>query len=190
MSASSVIAGVTETLQELLIKKQQPKGSFEVSLASPADEKVDDTAKPKVNLFLFRVTENPFAKNQDWLPAGIGNLHYPPLALNLFYVLTPFAFNKLDEHRVLGEAMRVLYEDAIISAPLLKGALEHTSEEIKVDLCQLTIEDLTRIWNALNKPYRLSVCYEVRILLIDSVFEQPVPRVLEKEMQYFQIVSK
>jgi len=141
--------------------------------------------KPVVNLFLFRVTENPFAKNQEWIPVGMEALRYPPLALNLFYVLTPFASDKLDEHRVLGEAMRVFYENSIIRGADLQGALGGSDEELKLDLCQLSIEDLTRIWNALNRPYRLSVCYEVRIALIDSLIEESTTRVIEKQNEFF-----
>ncbi|MEE8587285.1 MAG: Pvc16 family protein, partial [Acidobacteriota bacterium] len=42
----------------------------------------------------------------------------------------------------------------------------------KIDLCQFDIEEQTRIWNALNKPYRLSACYEVRIVSIDSTIRR------------------
>jgi hypothetical protein len=184
MSASSVIGDVTETLQRLLEDGQQPPNMFNVSLISPADVTVPPGMGPTVNLFLFRVIENPFAKNQEWLPVGTDRLQYPPLALNLFYVLTPFAEDRLDEHRALGEAMRIFYDNSIIRAPLLRGSLEDSLEEMKLDLCQLSIEDLTRIWNALSRPYRLSVCYEVRIALIDSSVEESTTRVVEKENQF------
>ena len=187
MSDSGVISDVTNTLQELLKNQQRPKGQFEISLSSPAEEDVTPNMKPKVNLFLFRVVENPFVKNQEWLPVGTDTLTYPPLALDLFYVLTPFAPNKLDEHRVLGEAMRILHDFAIITPPDMQGNLAHGVDEIKVDLWQLTVEDLARIWSALTKPYRLSIGYAVRTLLIDSAIEQGVQRVLEVQQQFVQI---
>ncbi len=177
-----MIGDVTETLEQLL-RNQQQAVAFDVSLDSPADVAIEQ-ANPKVNLFLFRVMENPFAKNQEWEPVGTDVLRYPPLALNLFYVLTPFAADKRDEHRILGEAMRIFYDNSIMEAPLLRGGLEGTAEELKLDLCHLDIEDLTRIWNALNRPYRLSVCYEVRIVLIDSITERAISRVLENEQQF------
>ena len=173
MSSSSVISDVTQTLEELLVNGQLPKNSFDVSLKSPADEKVSPSMKPKVNLFLFRVSENPFAKNQDWQPVTPDTLRYPPLALNLSYVLTPYAENKLDEQRVFGEAMRVLY----VPAAALRGGLENTAEELKVDLCHLSLEQHTQVWSALAQPYRLSACYEVRMVLIDSATERAAARV-------------
>ena len=189
MSASTIISDVTQTLHDLLKEKQQPARLFEVSLNSPAED-ARDPMDPKVNLFLFRVIENSFAKNREWLPIGPGVLQKPPLALNLFYIITPFANEKLDEHRALGEAMHIFYDHAIISAPLLKGELEHTAEELKVDLCQFSLEELTRIWNALNQPLRLSVCYEVRIILVDSSIERSADRVTVKENRYSQLTGR
>ena len=167
MSASSVIGDVTRTL-EAMLTSEQLSPPFDVSLISPAEEDPTKLTKPTVNLFLFRVTENPFAKNQDWAAVGASELSRPPLALNLFYVLTPFAKDKVDEYSVLGEAMRVFYENSIIPDGLLKGSLENAPVELKVDLLQTSFEDLARIWTALTKPYRLSVCYEIRMALIDS----------------------
>src|SRR5918997_34680 len=151
MSSSSVISDVTQTLEELLREGQLPKNSFDVSLKSPADETVSPSMRPKVNLFLFRVSENAFAKNQDWQAVGPDTLRSPPLALNLAYVLTPYAENKLDEQRVFGEAMRVLYENSVVPAAALRGGLENTAGELKGDLCQLTTEQQTQVWSALGQ---------------------------------------
>lgn len=187
MSVSTAIGDVTQTLQEMLTNQQNPSGLFDVSLNSPADETVDPTTtKPKINLFLFRVTENVFIRNDDWIADGPNNLVFPPLALNLFYVMTPFAENKLDEHRVLGEAMRIFHDNGIVQGAELQGSLEDTSEEFKIDLVQLAIEDLTRVWTALAKPYRLSVGYEVRTVLIDSSISEQVSRVTQVVTQFTQ----
>lgn len=187
MSASSVIGEVTATLEEVLKSEQRPANLFGVSHASPAEDPPNDQAGPLINLFLFRVSENQFAKNQEWAPVGDDRLRYPPLALNLFYLLTPFAKDKVDEHRALGEAMRVLYENSVIKPELLQGSLPETGEELKLDLLQTSFEDLARIWTALTKPYRLSVCYEVRLVLLDALFERESHRVIEKELEFVKL---
>jgi len=51
----------------------------------------------------------------------------------------------------------------------------------------MKLEELTRVWNALQKPYRLSVCYEVRVVLLDTTLERTPARVLTKTEQYVQI---
>lgn len=186
MSASTVISDVTETLEELLRSEQLPRDTFDVSLKSPSDETVQPSMKPKINLFLFRVMENPFAKNQEWQPVGTDTLGYPPLSLNLYYVLTPYAEDRLDEHRIFGEAMRIMHDNSIITGAFLKGGLENTGEELKIDLAPFTLENLSQIWGALNQPYRLSVCYQVRMVSIDSRISRSITRVIEAEQQMSQ----
>lgn len=181
MSSSTVIGDVTLTLQELLKEKQNPGTLFSISVKSPADE-IIEPLKAKINLFLFRVEENEFARNADWEAVGTDALHYPPLALNLFYIMTPFIEDKLDEQRIFGEAMRVFHDHSIIDPASLKGVLENSAEELKIDLCRFTMEQLTQIWSALSKPYRLSVVYEIRMVLIDSLFEQGTQRVVEHQV--------
>ena len=183
MSASTVISDVTFTLQELLKNEQRPANLFEVSLKSPVDEVIQQN-KPKVNLFLYRVVENAFGKNPERQATGADGLEYPPLWLNLLFLLTPFAEDKLDELRVFGEAMRVLHDNSIVAQSALQGSLENTGEELHVTLCPFTLEQLAQIWNALDKPYRLSVCYEVRTVFIDSLIQTPVSRVLEIDNRF------
>ena len=185
MSISSVISDVTLTLQELLKSEQRPANTFDVSLKSPADE--TSSVKPKLNLFVYRVTENPFGKNQEREAVGPDALAYPPLWLNLFVLVTPFAEDKLDELKIFGEALRVLHDNSIVSGAQLKGALDSTSEELHVELCPFTLEQLAQIWTALNKPYRLSVCYEVRSVFIDSLVQTRISRVLDMDNQFSQI---
>lgn len=183
MSASTAIGDITRSLADLLTNEQDPRDSFGVSLKSPADEEIDEN-RPTVNLFLFRIEENPFAKNRSWQPAGDDALQKTPLSLNLFYVLTAYAKQQEDGHRVLGEAMRIFYDHAIIEPTLLGEPLQHTADPLKLDLCAFNLEDLTRVWNAFNKQYRLSVCYQVRIVFIDSAVDRKVVRVTEKENQH------
>jgi Pvc16 N-terminal domain len=186
MSASTVISDITHTLEELLKSEQQPPNSFDVSLKSPSEE--IGQQRPKVNLFLYRIAEDPFARNQERQPIGLNALEYPALWLNAFFLLTPFAEHKLDELSVLGEAMRVLHDNSVITRSALKGpSLEHTNEEVHVSLCQFSLEQLAQIWNALDEPYRLSVCYEVRTVFIDSLIQTPVSRVLDIDNRFSQL---
>jgi hypothetical protein len=183
MSTSTAIADVTRSLADLLTNGQEPGESFAVSLKSPADEEINADG-PLVNLYLFRIEQNPFARNRNWQPVGDDTLHRAPLSLNLYYVVTAYAKQQEDGHRVLGEAMRIFYDHAIIEPALLGEPLSHTADPLKLDLCAFNLEDLTRVWNAFNKPYRLSVCYQVRIVFIDSSVDRKVVRVTEKENQH------
>jgi uncharacterized protein DUF4255 len=171
---TNIIGEVTQTLTKLLT-------GLDVTLDSPATLPTGGDADfKKLNLFLYQVLENPHAKNQPWSSPDSATLEYPPLAINLYYLLTPYAKDMISAHQVLSHAMSVLHDNSIISGPQLTGTLPVAVEQLVLLLCPMTLEELTRIWNALQSPYRLSVCYEVRIALLRSGITQKVSRVTRR----------
>src|SRR3954454_13851849 len=178
---TNIIGDVTQTLKDLLT-------GLDVTLDSPATLPTGGEADfKKLNLFLYQVLENPHAKNQAWSSPTATTQEYPPLAVNLYYLLTPYAKDTISAHQVLSHAMSLLHDNSIVGGDRLAGALSTAVEQLVLLLCPTTLEELTRIWNALQSPYRLSVCYEVRIALIASEIRQTVTRVSEKIDAFQQI---
>jgi hypothetical protein len=165
----SVISDVTETMSNLL-------AGLDVTLDSPADLKNGAGSFEKINLYLYQVVEHAFTKNQPAYPLDDGTLHYPPLTLRLYYLLTPYASDPVSAHKVLGHAMRTLYDNAIVTDARLTEPLRLVAEKLCIVLLSMKLEDLTRIWNALQTPYRLSVCYEVRVVPIESTLTEETVR--------------
>lgn len=168
---SATIGRVSETLRNLLEAQMSP--ATKVTLLSPIDA---SPLNARVNLFLYRVVTNPHLNNQDWLPkpGSLNRLVFPPLALNLFYLLTVFTpldpqIGLADAHGIMGEAMRVLYENAIVPQPLLAGGLQ--AGQVKVTLAPADVEELSKIWMALNREFRLSAVYEVSYVDIPAKAE-------------------
>ena len=83
-----MIGLISESLRNLLEAKMTP--ASKVTLLSPADT---SSQQKRINLFLYRVTPNPFLNNRDWLtkPGAPGQLVQAPIAFNLYYLLTPYA---------------------------------------------------------------------------------------------------
>lgn len=183
---TTVIADVTDMLTHLL-------NELSVTLDSPAELKLTGTGNEwgKINLYLYQVLENPYAKNQPWVTSDISpsEQNYPPLAVDLFYLLTPYASDTRSAHSVLGHAMRVFHDHSIIEKPRLPAPLRLIVEQLSITLCPLKLEELTRIWNALQAAYRLSVAYQVKILLIDSENSKTVSRVNTKIISYSREIS-
>jgi uncharacterized protein DUF4255 len=157
----SIVADVTETLTNLL-------SELDVTWDSPADLKNETGTYEKLNLYLYQVVEHAFTKNQPPYAVDDGTQQYPPLTLRLYYLLTPYASDPLSAHKVLGHAMRVFYDNAIVDESKLTDQLRVVTDKLAIVLLSPKLEDLTRIWNALQTPYRLSVCYEVRVVPIES----------------------
>lgn len=58
--------------------------------------------------------------------------------------------------------MQARYDNAIISGNMLQGGLQGCVQALKVSQAPLSLEERTRVWQVVQRPYRLSASYEVR----------------------------
>ena len=191
MSDFQAIGGVSATLQRLLKDRMElPLGvtAAMVTMSAPPQLPNPPTVEdPRVNLFLFRVTENGLLKNQDLVghghPAAYG---HPPLSLDLHYLLTAYGttvegelVNEGRAQQLLGSAMRVLHDHPVITKDLvtiqppanqsiLDDSLQAEYEDVKLNLDPLGLEDLSKVWTALSLPFRLSAVYSISVVQIES----------------------
>ncbi len=181
MSASTAIGMVSTSLRSLLVGEMKLSLTVGVTVLAP-DEQGSD---PRVNLFLYRVEENPFLKNQEptALPGNPGTLAPPPLSLILYYLLTPYAANdavngNATAHQILGEAMRVFYENPVIPPNYLDPGLTGAREQLRIIHASLDPEELGRLWSTFTQPFRLSVLYQVSTVQLDMLpaSHSPIPQ--------------
>ncbi len=172
MPGSDVIASVSETLQGVL---NNAVGTLDNPPPTAELSNLQDnisTNPARLTIFLFEVAEDSSARNKPRIrTAAAPNIltAKPPMALVLRYLVTAWGGDRATEHRLLGRAMQVLYDGALISGPDLQGgALKNTTEVLKVTLLPLTLEERTRVWYSVQRPYRLSLYYEVRVVNLDS----------------------
>ena len=204
MSDFRAIGGVSETLQTLLFDRmEQPFGApVPVTIGTPPftskdnDPHVEDA---RVNLFLYRVTENGYLQNQEIPGRGsVGAYGHPPLSLNLHYLVTAYGttevrsglatlFDDSTAQFVLGSAVRVLHDVPVVTdsvmtvrAPsgtiILHPSLRDDFEHVKICLEPLTLDDISKVWTALALRFRLSAAYVVNVVQIESQRPRRYPR--------------
>jgi len=170
MSGSTAIGMVSESLQRLLAGEMSIMPAVDVTLLAPDET---DTQR-RLNLFLYKIQENPHLRNQDWqlVPGTADQLMPPPLSLNLYYVMTAYAVNdpqtqNSTAHAILGDAMRVFHEFAIVPEAYLVNGLLDAREQIKIVLLSFDPDEMSRVWTTFSEPYRPSVLYEISTVQID-----------------------
>jgi len=179
-----VIAAVSEALRRVLWEAFEADVVIRPIVGSEAaivfrnpTETIRDSAN-RLSVWLYQITENEFVKNQPPVRAnGPENIQNPPLALNLFYLVTPFAPSGEADHLLLGKTMQVMYDNAIL---FLSDPVSSIHEELRIIFCRLSLEELTRIWEALKEPYRLSICYQVRVTRVESLRQSGKARVINR----------
>jgi hypothetical protein len=160
-----------------------------LSVMSPAPNVIVDNLddepgqQPALSLFLYEIVEDGSVKNRPHLRTGAPPdviVRKPPLALKLKYLVTPWSSSRETEQEMLGRVMQVLYDGAVLTGPQLEGDLQNTATSLKITLAALDLEERTRIWHAIQLPYRLSVNYEVRVVNIASRDDHAVRAVSER----------
>lgn len=185
MSDSTAIGMVSESLRKLLLDKMTLTPPVEVSILAP-DAK-DGVGNRRINLFLYRIQENVTLKNADWQvkQGSPTKIVPPPLSLNLYYLMTSYAQNDaqtghVTAHEILGEAMRVFHEHAIVPVDELVSGLSDAREQIQIVLNPLNPNELGQIWSTFGQPFRLSVMYEVSVVQLELLGERPMSKRVER----------
>lgn len=178
MSGATAIGMVSEALRNLLDGEMILTPKPTVTVLAPDESGTE----PRINLFLYKVLENPVLKNMDWQvkPGSPGQLVPPPLSLNLFYLMTAYKPNDPQTgnalaHEILGDAMRVFYENPIVPPAYLPDGLMDSREQVKIMLNTLDLEELSKVWATFTKAFRLSVLYEVSVVQLDMLPESERP---------------
>lgn len=174
MSEATAIGMVSESLRNLLVGEMTITPAVNVTILAPDEP----GGNRRINLFLYKVQEDPFLKNMDWQvrPGAPSQLMPPPLSLTLFYLLTPYSQNdpqtgNAAAHEILGEAMRVFYEHPIVPETYLVLGLRDSRERLKIVLNTLDLDELGRVWATFTEPFRLSVLYEISVVQLDMLTE-------------------
>src|SRR5262245_36039742 len=178
------ITKVTHMLRSLL--KRQLSADFPSAVVTLLPPGNDLPKEPGANLYLYRVVESPFTKNQDWRgdrkPTPPSTR--PALGLQLFYLITPLAPAPSDDikagddaHLFLGLIMLGLQENPVLNdvhlpeipenlpTPkipavdadlVLPEYIRNSYERLKITLLPTSVDEISRIWATINQPYRLS----------------------------------
>lgn len=186
MSNALAIAAVTATLKHLLHAITADGDLNDTAVTTlPLDKARGNNTANQLNLFLYQIQRNSAWVNSE-MPRQVraGETGFPPLPLNLWYLLTAFGRNDDSDnsaqpfgHHVLGKAMSILHDHPVLSAADIIAAtqtilptsdLDRQIERIRITLQPLSVEEIYRLWTGFATPYRLSAAYEVAVTLIES----------------------
>ncbi len=200
MSNSQAIVGVTVMLNFLItegVTQELGSGILNQVTTKPPDKaREEEQQDNQINIFLYQTQPNSSWRNLDMsTKVKPGETGKPPLALNLYYLITAYGKGNDDteSHHLLGVAMRVLHDHPIIRSQDIDRAIESQSledtkktrlknsnlknqiERISIKPTNLSLEEISRLWGTFQTPYRISAAYEVSVVLIESQIPVKTP---------------
>jgi hypothetical protein len=129
---------------------------YEVSGLMPAVSRHE--GKTVLNLYLLHVSRDPFYRNTP-VQGSIAQLNQSqPLSLNLSYLLTSFSENNWALEQLL---MSIAFE-YFHANPIYKSNTVEFTITVEAD----TIEEMSRLWQAITVPIRLSALFRVAVVFL------------------------
>lgn len=194
MTTALGIAATTAVLQQILLdglaalKIGDLLGDTPtVSVLAPELIK-SDAQTSQLNLFLYNQLRNPGWANLD-LPSRDARgerVSNPALALDLCILVSAYGVADLHAEVLLGAAMQILHDTPALGREAIRNALKPSPakpnlpkeleaagladqlEQLRITPLNLTIDDVSRLWSALQVPSRQSAAYMISVLLMRS----------------------
>jgi hypothetical protein len=163
-----------------LLEKELAINNVAISFAAPNDQfPPTSVSLPALSLFLYDMRENTGLRNTQWEEErqtnGMISRKRPPARVDCSYLITAWPSESApnpaqDEHRLLGQVMKVLLRHRAIPHTYLKGEMVGQDPPV----CARLISDnqlhsLGEYWQALGGKPRATLHYSVTLSV--DVFE-------------------
>ncbi|MCB8942771.1 MAG: DUF4255 domain-containing protein [Ardenticatenaceae bacterium] len=171
-----MIADLDRTIEELLTRELPIKnGEIDIKFEQPKREWSARLARPTVNLFLYDVRENNVLRQHQWQKVAMQNGRLPhtevqqkrtPFRIDCHYMLTAWATEPQDEHRLMSRCLMALFRHPILPQEVLVGDLK--DQPFKLQAWLASHDRLTNpaeVWGSLDNEIRPSVSYIVTLAI-------------------------
>lgn len=187
MKKYTAIADTSQRLVRLLAAELVPdviRSADGIGLCSPQEH-----GDMSLGLFLYDIQECGELQQRGMVNTHRDRQAYPPLYLNLFYMITAYwggdlKFRMAQEERILGGVAQVFHNHALI--PVKEGT-DNGGMALHVQMQRIPVQEKAQIWNFQGMSYQLSLFYKVSPVMIASGREREVFRVTEAEMGVWPI---
>lgn len=199
-----MINDLDETIKKILVEVV-PLDTSEIDVVfdAPTSEWKSSLARPTINCYLYHLVENRELRRNDWEvtnPApsrgnGIAAYHTAvrkrtPFRIDASYMVTAWANEVEDEHRLLWRTLAALMRYNELPAVYMQGVLagQEWPMPLKVVQPNSVFKNPSDFWSGMEVPVKPSVDITVTLPL-DPELMMEAPLVLTKRVQTFPIRS-
>lgn len=184
MANYTAIADTSERLVQLLRRELSPDviiGPNEIGLKSP-----EDKTEVSLGVFLYDVQISEEVYSNRMTDVGVSRQKYPPVCLNLYYMLTAYSagdvkYQMAQEEKILGRVIQAFHDYPTLP-PGGEGGAREGAPALRIQMQRMNMEEKARIWNFGSLPYKLSLFYKISPVVIESTRRKEVVRVREIEL--------
>lgn len=163
-----------------------------ISFATPDDSfPPQGLSLPAINVFLFEIRENTALRElepvRERSADGTTVLVRPPVRVDCHYlvmaVTTTQPGSEMDEHRILGAALKALLRHRVLPAAVLQGSLVGMTPPVRAaTIRQDTSRSRIELWDALKGKPRASLHYTLTVAVDVSAPEDMAKPVVQLDV--------
>lgn len=177
-----MINDLDESIKQLLIKKGALNSTeVNISFEAPSRDWATSQSKPAINIYLYDIHENHELRSYEWTVERNNNRtatkKKAPLRVAFSYLVTVWAKDMGDEHRLLGHLMAVLCRHHFLPEDILQGALKGLEYPVHASAAQPDglVKNPADFWSALDNQLKPSINYVVTLPMdLDITLTAPV----------------
>ncbi len=182
-----------EALRRFLLRELPiQNGEVDIAFDQPKREWSARVSRPTLNLFLYDVRENQKLRQVQPLweternPDGSATQRRKPVRVDLHYMITAWAMDPEDEHRLLSRCLMALFRFSNLPDELLPDGLQTQARPLPVLAAQTgQLDNPTDIWNVLDNEMHAAITCTITMAL-DPYTPMSVPLVRTRQLQFGQ----
>lgn len=183
MADYTIIADVSNYIVKTLREKMCPEpvpSPNNIEISSPAAQDVDYI----VGLYLYDIKEETQVARPPLVDRGKIQLVQPPRPYSLYYMVfingsSQMGLKAPDIQKIIGKAAQIVNDNSSVRPQELQPWLDDSEPPIVLSQAKMELEEKVRVWQAINKPYEISLFYKAAPVFLSSEMVVEPPRVSE-----------
>ncbi len=176
---SDVSAYIVRTLREKMCPEPIPSPN-NIEISSPLSQDVDYI----VGLYLYDIVEDVQVTTPRLYERGRAELSKPPRPYALYYMVfingsSQMGLKAPDIQKIIGRVAQIVNDNNSVRPDELQSWLTTQEPPITLSQAKISLEEKVRVWQAINKPYQISLFYKAAPVYLSSGEIIATPRVVD-----------
>ena len=176
---SDVSAYIVRTLREKMCPEPIPSPN-NIEISSPLSQEEDYI----VGLYLYDIVEDIQVTTPRLVERGRAELSKPPRPYALYYMVfingsSQMGLKAPDIQKIIGRVAQIVNDNNSVRPDELQSWLTTQEPPITLSQAKISLEEKVRVWQAINKPYQISLFYKAAPVYLSSGDIISTPRVVD-----------
>ena len=183
MADYTIISDVSSFIVQMLRSKMCPEpipSPDHIEVSSPADQDADYT----LGLYLYDIREEKEVAQPPFIQRGRVQLRKPSRPYGLYYMVfingsSQMGMKAPDIQKIMGRVTQIVDDNNSVLPNELQSWLDMQEPPIVLSHARISLEEKVRVWQAICKPYQISLFYKAAPVFMSSEVVIDTSRVME-----------